>query len=440
MPPSSIPTIAIVGAGPAGLTLLRLLSDSPLYKTAKSSLVLYERDASATSRATSGGTLDLHHDTGLAALRKCGLMEQFRAHARYDGDEITMADKNRTVLVWKPGGGSKEGDEDARPEIDRRLLQDMLLKSVPEENVRWGAKVKEVTEGGMVEFEGRREAEGPFDLVVGADGAWSRVRGRLTNTKPCYAGVSGYEADILAPAKTCPHVHKMVGKGGWATFSDGKALNAQRMGDGSLKVRNWFPCPEHEAQTLLDADGAEATIQKIMARHRGWAPEVLDFFRHADVDSLRVWPLYELPVGEFWEHREGFTLIGDAASLATPFSGEGVNKAMQDSLELAALIEESCQDPSSDLTTLDQAVRRYEQAMFPRAEKMQAFTITNKDLMFGSAGPIGIITGLIKQMTRGSGSRLVQLAGSAPVLAALGGCFWGVQQVGWAVRVFWRRT
>src|ERR1700712_424240 len=135
------PHIAIIGAGPAGLTLARLLhvSQHPLTFT------VFERDASASSRTQQGGTLDLHADTGLAALRKCGLWEEFQRHARYEGEELIMADKNATVLAHKLGDGKGEGDGD-RPEIDRERLKEILLESVAGECIKWDRHLKEVTE------------------------------------------------------------------------------------------------------------------------------------------------------------------------------------------------------------------------------------------------------------------------------------------------------
>jgi 2-polyprenyl-6-methoxyphenol hydroxylase-like FAD-dependent oxidoreductase len=231
---ASLRKIAIIGAGPAGLTLARLLHVSK----PKIDLELYELDASPTSRDKQGGTLDLHEDTGLAALRKCGVWDAFQKHARYDGDELIMADRNGTELTHLKGGSGN------RPEIDRKLLKEILLESLPEEVVKWGRKLREVTEDGMLRFEGREEVEGPFDLVVGADGAWSNVRGKLTEVKPDYSGISGYEMEISSPGTSCPELNKSIGRGSRFGFSDRKALNAQRMGDGSVKVRSWFACPE----------------------------------------------------------------------------------------------------------------------------------------------------------------------------------------------------
>jgi len=84
----------------------------------KVSLTLYELDASPTSRLDQGGTLDLHTDTGLAALRRCGLWDSFRRYARYDGEEMIIADKNATELVHL-GGERKAGWLTVRRSIAR---------------------------------------------------------------------------------------------------------------------------------------------------------------------------------------------------------------------------------------------------------------------------------------------------------------------------------
>jgi len=73
--------IAIVGGGPAGCTLARLLqiSKAPIKVT------IFESDAGMESR-TQGGTLDLHTNTGIAALKKAKLYDEFLKYARYDGE------------------------------------------------------------------------------------------------------------------------------------------------------------------------------------------------------------------------------------------------------------------------------------------------------------------------------------------------------------------
>jgi 2-polyprenyl-6-methoxyphenol hydroxylase-like FAD-dependent oxidoreductase len=73
------PPIAILGAGPSGLTLGRLLHLAGI------DFVIFERDASAASAWGRGGsgTLDLHEGTGLLAIQEAGLLEEFKKKARY---------------------------------------------------------------------------------------------------------------------------------------------------------------------------------------------------------------------------------------------------------------------------------------------------------------------------------------------------------------------
>ena len=273
---------------------------------AKLDVTLYELDASPTSSPDQGGTLDQHTATGLAALRKCGLWDAFSKHVRYDGDEFIIADKNANEFVHA-GGGGKAGSLD-RPEIDRQRLKEILLESVPDACVRWGRRLREVTEDGMLKFNGREGEglEGSFDLVVGADGAWSQVRARLTGLQPAYAGVSGHELEITKPARTCPHVNKVVGRGSYCGSSDRKLLNAQRMWNNSIKARSWYVCPEGRANETLDMYGNEGTLEKILERYAGWAPEMTEFLRQGDVEGLRHWTLYELPVGFKVGAQDGF--------------------------------------------------------------------------------------------------------------------------------------
>lgn len=162
------PTIAILGAGPSGLTLACILSIH------KIPYVVFERDDSGTATGQ-GGSLDIHAETGQLALKECGLFDEFQKLARYDDQAFKAVDKEGNVLAdHQPGK-----DEYGRPEIDRTTLRGLLLKAVPEGNIRWGKKVESVEKEdcgtSVVKFTDG-SAEGGFNLVVGADGAWSRIR------------------------------------------------------------------------------------------------------------------------------------------------------------------------------------------------------------------------------------------------------------------------
>lgn len=159
------PSIAIVGAGPCGLTLARLLECRGI------DYVVYERDESDISNRR-GGSLDIHAETGQLALKEAGLFDEFKKHARYEDTLFTLANQQGERVF-------QVGQERDAPEIDRILLRQILLDSIPKEKVRWNHVLKSITLGQdghhSLQFTNGSSASG-FKLVIGADGAWSKVR------------------------------------------------------------------------------------------------------------------------------------------------------------------------------------------------------------------------------------------------------------------------
>lgn len=372
------PSIAIIGAGPAGLTLARLLQLAcPTLK-----LHMYETDASPHARFYQGGTLDLHPDDGLLALRRMNLFESATPFLRYDGEELTIADRHGCALVHMVESKDVQGME-ARPEIDREKLKDLLLEAVGEGNVSWGRHLKKVdAEKQTLEFSDGK-VEGPFDLVVGADGAWSKVRRVLMAEGPRYSGICGIEGHVQKPSEADPVLDRMVGRGSYFAYNGGRTVMAQRMGDESIKVGLWLKRDEAWVDDLVGERIVEDDLRpKLLQEYKDWCPELRQWV--AECDLTRKWKLYELPVGKQWNHREGFTLIGDAAHLATPFAGLGVNAAMKDALDLCDRIKEAVEGSIS----LDAAVQAYEEAMFPRARHVQQRTMENKVYGFADDAPL----------------------------------------------------
>jgi 2-polyprenyl-6-methoxyphenol hydroxylase-like FAD-dependent oxidoreductase len=390
------PKIAIVGAGPAGLTLASLLrvSGQTLHVT------IFEKDASVAERSHKGGTLDLHDDTGLAAIRAANLWESFKKYARYDGQDFVFSDKNANRLLEDIGREEAEQNSAAaRPEIDRGRLQEILLNSVPAEWIRWGSHLRSVSGEGFLNFD--HAVEGPFDLIVGADGAWSKVRPELTENRPSYTGISGFEMYILNPIQDHPKVSKMVGRGSYFAFSDCKALQAQRLGDSNIMVYGWKKHEENFSQNLwkkASHDGEKLKMMLLDTLFRDWAPEMQDWIRAASPNTVRPWSLYELHIGITWDHKKGVTLIGDAAHLMSPFAGEGVNAAMKDALELAKAITASMESGSQ----LDSAIKEYERAMFIRAQDVMEMTMMMKTLQFREDAPLGFLEKMNERIGGGS--------------------------------------
>ncbi len=159
------PAIAIIGGGPAGLTLARLLECKDI------DYAVYERDESESSNRP-GGSLDIHAETGQLALREGGLFEEFQKHARYDDAVFALENKLGERLI-------QMGEGRDAPEIDRSELRQILLGAIPKNKIKWGHSLIRATAGQdnspVLHFANGAVLSG-FKLVVGADGAWSKVR------------------------------------------------------------------------------------------------------------------------------------------------------------------------------------------------------------------------------------------------------------------------
>ncbi|KAK0702954.1 hypothetical protein B0T26DRAFT_729421 [Lasiosphaeria miniovina] len=344
------PAIAIIGGGPCGLTLARLLECKGI------DYLVFERDASEYSNR-SGGSLDIHGETGQQALDEAGLLDEFKRHARYDDTSFTLSDKLGKRLIHTGQG------RDA-PEIDRVELRQLLLDAIPKEKIRWGHTLTGATIGHgnnpSLEFSNGVVLSG-FKLVVGADGAWSKVRSVFTDATPKYSGKTNLESSIDKESPIYDITASKAGPGTHVAIGSGKLIVTQRQGNGSY--RNYFGIPISEdffRNSAMDISGTETIRDLLLSNfYADWSDEYQNLIRHAT--RFRAWPLYTLSVKDMgWKSVPGFTLAGDAAHLAIP-NGEGVNLAMTDSLKLAFKIAEHGTD------NLAQAVQEYEADMFPRA-------------------------------------------------------------------------
>ncbi|MFC8448162.1 FAD-dependent oxidoreductase [Kitasatospora sp. NPDC057223] len=351
--PTPAPRIAIIGAGPGGLTCARVLQRHNI------DVIVYDGEAGPDVR-NQGGTLDLHEDNGQIALREAGLLEEFFRLSRPEGQEMRQLDPEGTIVFHH----TPEEGERFKPEIDRGDLRDLLLDSLALGTVRWGHTLTAV-EGPA---EGPRRlhfADGTVaeaDLVVGADGAWSKVRRAVSPALPEYSGVSFLEAWFHDVDNKHPDIAELVGRGSAAAADGERGLFAQRNSGDHIRVYIFQRVPVDwittGGLTIEDTDGIRALL---LERYRDWSPTLRRLLTDNEgryVDR----PINALPVPHTWEPDPTVTLLGDAAHLMPPL-GVGVNLAMLDAAELALAIVGS--DSVAD------AIEAYEKTMLPRSHEMQ---------------------------------------------------------------------
>lgn len=361
--------IAIIGAGPAGCMLARLLT----HRSDNIHVTIFESESSIDFRSQ-GGTLDLHVKTGQRALREAGLYDEFLKYARFDSEAVAFADKN--LVCYLKTSGKKQGSTTGRPEIDRPQLRKLLYESLPDGVVKWNHKLTHVCPDLNLHFVGQ-PPQGGFDLVVGADGGWSRARPLLTATKPLYSGIAGHAFRIPDAEPATPDLYKLVNRGSLFAWGDAKSIMAQFMGDGSLSIDTWAVRPEDWQETCgYDVHDAKATKEACLRDYSDWDSRLVAYTQRSE-DHVVPRNLYMLPIGHTWQHQRGVTLIGDAAHLMTPFAGEGVNLALEDCFLLADAIVNSASSAE-----LDRRVGNFERDMFTRARKTAQLTHGMMHAMF----------------------------------------------------------
>jgi 2-polyprenyl-6-methoxyphenol hydroxylase-like FAD-dependent oxidoreductase len=366
--------IAIIGGGPGGLTLARLLQRKG------ADVKVYERDANREVRIQ-GGALDLHAESGLAALAKAGLMNEFKTGYRPGAELVRVVDNQGKLYSDEhlKGNSGKFGDKNYRPEIDRGPLRDILLNSLQPDTVVWAShtsSIEPVQDKWRINFQNGGTAIA--DLVIGADGANSKIRPFVTNIKPCWTGITMLEGSIKDSEKTAPVIHKLLKGGKIFAYGNEKTLIVSSKGDGSLGFAT--SCKTDEF--WFKESGIDFKDNK----------QVLTWFRKAFSEWSSVWwelfendktlfiprPQYCMPLNQRWEAKPNITVIGDAAHWMPPFAGEGVNMAMLDALQLS----EALTDPAFAGTKA--AIAYYEKQMFTRFLKVGQKTLFNTAWMHRS--------------------------------------------------------
>ncbi|KAK9457174.1 salicylate hydroxylase [Dipodascopsis uninucleata] len=392
------PRIAIVGGGPSGLALGRLLYQRGIGAT------IYELRPKPTpvDIAKPSGMLDLHEESGLRVMRECGLWHDFQAALGDCSEACRILDTQGKVMH------TDEGELESRPEIARNALTNLLRHSVPSDLIQWNHKITTVRSNrnattGATEITldlGTRGAA-TYDFVVGADGAWSRVRQLLSNVLPFYSGAQLLMATVRHVSTQYPHLVELCGSGMMNALGNCNGIMTHRGPQDSIRVyaavstpqEHWVAATGLTGKTAAEVKTAFLSDDKLFGK---WDLALKDLLSTACDEETKdnpgcvadIKPLYMLPIGYRWEHRTGVTLVGDAAHLMTPWAGEGVNLALWDSLDLShvlAAVPEAT-DAAKWQAALEPRIREFEEAMLARAQVKAEETDKNRRIILGENG------------------------------------------------------
>ncbi len=365
--------VAIIGGGPGGLTLARLLQQQG------ASVNVYERDTTAQVRPQ-GSTLDLHHDTGLKALVTAGLLDEFKKYYRPGADKMRILNSQMEVLLDDHTASVNDNfdDEHFRPEIDRGPLRDLLMASLRAETVVWNARFTEMQpagEGWQIRFENGTQAYA--DVVIAADGANSKVRKYLTDAQPVYAGMTFLEGNIAEAPQHAPALWQLVQGGSLYALENGQMVSFLAKGDGTLLFWIYLQRPEDWLATSgIDFTSPTAVAAWFQQEFSTWSPQWQLLF---SASTLTIVPrlTYYYPQDQPWQSRPNLTMLGDAAHRMPP-NGEGVNQAMADALDL---YEALC---GGHFESIAEAIASFEETMGKRVANVAIETRQLLEMMHAS--------------------------------------------------------
>ena len=362
--------IAIVGGGPGGLTLARLLQLKGL------DVKVYERDINKDARVQ-GSPLDLHKDSGLAALRKANLLNEFKKNFLSGADKKVIVNERAEIFFSDHENKQDENfdDEGFRPEIDRGVLRKILLESLQAETLVWDScfvSMENQDKGWLLRFQNGTNAYA--DLVIAADGANSKIRPYITKIKPFYSGITMLEGNVYNAEKSAPQVSALLRGGKILAFGNQKDILLGQKANGEIGFYASFKADENwVAESGLDFSDKTQLLAWFKRDYSEWVSLWDELFENASTPFIPR-PIYCMPLDQYWEALPNLTMLGDAAHVMPPFAGEGVNMAMLDALELS----ESMTDKYN---TLQDAISFYEINMRKRAAIMAQESLENGERM-----------------------------------------------------------
>jgi 2-polyprenyl-6-methoxyphenol hydroxylase-like FAD-dependent oxidoreductase len=284
----------------------------------------------------------------LRALDSLGLAEAcVQAGHRIVGDRTWLADGQTKIAAHKwpalvehlpPGNGL------TRPKL-HEILTSRTLESGAD--VRTGVTFTELVPSddhlGVTFTDGERR---DYDLVVGADGLYSKVRERVVgpDLKPRFTGQVCWRYNL-------PRIEGLEEI--WMFFGPDGSAGFVPLGEDLMYILT-IETPMPDQKGAVEREGAAAVYRRRLAPFAGPVAEVLE--QIVDDDAVILRPIENIIVPAPW-HRGRIVLVGDAAHGATPHCGQGAAQAIEDGIVLA---EELAKGVPVQAALEAFTVRRYE--------------------------------------------------------------------------------
>lgn len=283
---------------------------------------------------------------------------------------INLPPKDRLIRYWKTGEGKSVYNRGAdasqadhtliqvlRAEL-QRVLYEAVIKMKPDA-VHFGARsIGAATVDGRARLllDGGRHVEG--DVVVGCDGAHSRVRQSLFGPAPArYTGALAWRG--LAPMAKLKPQHREALASTWVgPTAHVTTYPVQRNGEMFVSFSAQVDSEEWHTESWSE----KGDLADALRDFAGWHQDIIDLFIASE--NLFRWGLFVRDPLDAWSKGQ-VTLVGDACHSMTPYLGMGVNLTMEDAFVLARCLEQGLAD-------IPQALQRYDHARIERANRTKS--------------------------------------------------------------------
>ncbi|GCB46251.1 FAD-dependent monooxygenase [Streptomyces sp. NL15-2K] len=342
------PRIAILGGGIGGLAAAAFLRvkgfDSDVYE-----------QAAALTEVGAGLVVA---PNAARLLRQLGVLDRFveRAVRMEVGWEFRRWENGAVLSAENLQEGCIRLYGEHTYTAHRADLLDALRSAVPEHSVHLGKRCV------SVEFEGDQavlrfddgETVRP-DILIGADGVHSRVRGAIVGpTQARESGICAFRA--LVPAGEAPDFARRRAQTLWIG-PDRHLVHYPVSGGEYVNLVAFTPAGAGSVESWT----ATATLEELLDEFAGWDPRLVELIRSADTPGR--WALLDREPLDHW-NRGNATLLGDAAHPMFPFFAQGAAQAIEDGAVLALCLGQDPDDPIA-------ALGRYEELRRRRTARLQ---------------------------------------------------------------------
>jgi salicylate hydroxylase len=345
--------IAVIGAGISGLTVAAALARSGLpcqvFEQAR-----YLEEVGAGLLISPNGSVLLHRLGAGHALDQVAVCPEVIEVRRWDDNSV------RTQATLGRPDAARYGAPFYS--VHRADLHQALWELVPEGMVQLGARCLAVTErGGSVEMQFHDGSTLNADVVIGADGIRSTVRGQLLDDEPRFSGHTVYRG--VVPPDSAPWLSAEPKVVVW----NGRGQHCVAYPICAGKLINFvasFPAGDPAGNWCVESWSAKGRVEEVLEAYAAWNSQLRRLLSGAAV--VHKWALYDRPAVKRWTS-ERIALVGDAAHPMLPFGAQGASQGIEDAMVLAACLREA------SAQSVPEALRRYEGIRTPRIEQVQRF-------------------------------------------------------------------